>query len=130
MCKGPNICLICLSNQLSYNGLCYKNCPAGSVKSNSSSCVECNTPCKTCIDHPSKCTTCQSCCGYIFNFKCLKICPVGTYAINGSCQYCSYACRSCLGSNTTCTACPKSQTKQLYNIQKKALRLICKSYHY
>ena len=109
MCKGPNICLICLSGQLSYNGFCYRNCPAGSVKSNSSSCVECNSPCKTCTEHPSKCTTCKSCCGNIFNFKCLEICPVGTYAINGSCQYCAYTCKSCLGSNTTCTACPNGK---------------------
>ena len=113
MCSGPNICLVCLSGQLSFNGFCYTNCPAGSVKANASACVECNAPCKTCTEHPSKCTSCQSCCGNLFNFKCLDICPVGTYAINGTCQYCAYNCKACLGSNTTCTACPEG--KILFN---------------
>ena len=112
-CSGPNICMICLAGQLSYNGFCYNNCPAGSVASNSSTCIDCNTPCKTCTEHPSKCTTCQSCCGNLFNYKCLDTCPVGTYAINGTCQYCAFNCKSCLGSNTTCTACPSG--KILFN---------------
>ena len=113
MCSGPNICLICLSGRLSYNGFCYTNCPAGSVASNSSTCVDCNSPCKTCTEHPSKCTSCLSCCGNLFNFKCLTSCPVGTYSINGTCQYCAYNCKTCLGSNTTCTSCPEG--KILYN---------------
>ena len=70
-CIGPNICLICLSGRLSYNGFCYDNCPPGSVVSNSSTCVDCNSPCSTCTEHPSKCTTCKSCCGNLFNFQCL-----------------------------------------------------------
>lgn len=113
MCQGANICLICLSGQLSYNGFCYNNCPAGSVASNSSTCVECNLPCKTCTEHPSKCTACSSCCGNLFNFKCLESCPVGTYAINGSCQYCAYNCKTCIGADTTCTSCASG--KILYN---------------
>ena len=114
MCKGANICLICLAGQLSYNGFCYNNCPAGSVKAaDSATCVECNSPCATCVDHPSKCLTCKSCCGNLFNNKCLTICPVGTYANNGQCQYCAYNCKSCLGSATTCTACPNG--KVLYS---------------
>jgi hypothetical protein len=108
-CAGPNICLICQSGQLAYNGFCYNNCPAGSVASNTSTCVACNEPCATCTEHPSKCTTCTSCCGNLFNFKCLTSCPTGTYAVNGTCQYCAYNCATCLGSNTTCTSCPDSK---------------------
>lgn len=90
------------------------NCPSGSVASlNTSSCVPCNAPCATCTEHPSKCTTCSSCCGSLFNFQCLTSCPVGTYSVNGTCQYCSYSCATCLGSNTTCTSCPSG--KVLYN---------------
>lgn len=112
-CSGPNICLVCQSGQRSYNGFCYTNCPAGSVASNSSTCVDCNSPCATCTEHPSKCTSCTSCCGNLFNFKCLTNCPTGTYAINGTCQYCAYTCATCLGSNTTCTSCPSN--KVLFN---------------
>jgi hypothetical protein len=112
-CQGANICLICLSGQLSYNGFCYKSCPPGSVKGNNSNCLDCNSPCKTCTEHPSKCTSCQSCCGNFFNYQCLESCPVGTYSVNGSCQYCAYSCKTCVGSNITCTACPDG--KVLFN---------------
>ena len=113
-CTGPNICLICGSGRLAYNGFCYNTCPAGSVASNTSfTCVDCNAPCATCVEHPSKCTTCTSCCGSLFNFQCLTSCPVGTYSINGTCQYCAYSCATCLGSNTTCTSCPAG--KILFN---------------
>jgi len=112
-CEQSNICLICATGQLAYNGFCYTNCPAGSVASNSSTCVSCNSPCATCTGHPSKCTSCSSCCGSLFNFQCLGNCPVGTFSVNGTCQYCSYSCATCLGSNTTCTSCPAG--KVLYN---------------
>lgn len=113
-CTSANVCIFCQAGQLAYNGFCYVNCPAGSVASlNTSSCVACNSPCATCTEHPSKCTTCSSCCGSLFNFQCLTSCPVGTYSINGTCQYCSYSCATCIGSNSTCTSCPSG--KVLYN---------------
>ena len=75
--------------------------------------MPCNSPCATCTEHPSKCLTCESCCGNLFNFECLEHCPVGTYAVNNTCQYCSYSCATCIGSATTCSSCPES--KVLYN---------------
>jgi len=113
-CTQANICTFCSSGRLAYNGQCFTNCPPGSVASlNTSSCVSCNSPCATCTEHPSKCTTCSSCCGSLFNFQCLGSCPVGTYSVNATCQYCSYNCATCLGTSTTCTSCPSG--KVLFN---------------
>ena len=113
-CSQANICTFCKAGRLSYNGFCYVNCPAGSVASTqNNSCVACNSPCATCTEHPSKCLTCESCCGNLFNFECLKNCPVGTYAVNNTCQYCSFHCATCIGSATTCSSCPEN--KVLYN---------------
>lgn len=109
-CSQANICTFCQSGRLAYNGECFINCPAGSVASlNTSTCVACNSPCATCTEHPSKCLTCASCCGSLFNFQCLASCPVGTYSNNGKCEYCSYNCATCLGTSTTCTSCPSGK---------------------
>lgn len=113
-CSNANVCIFCNAGQFAYNGFCYTNCPAGSVaNTTSSTCVSCNSPCNTCTEHPSKCTSCASCCGSLFNFQCLTSCPVGTYSINGTCQYCSYSCATCIGTNSTCTSCPSG--KVLFN---------------
>lgn len=115
-CQQANICVYCQSNMVMYNGLCYKGCPPGSVIGpDNITCVACNTPCNTCMVHPSKCTSCLPGCGNIFNNECVNNCPVGTFANNGTCTYCSYSCASCLGTSTTCTACPLN--KILYNGQ-------------
>ncbi len=113
-CTSINTCDVCQSGRLSYNGICYRDCPDGSVADNTTSkCVPCNSPCKTCTSHPSKCTTCDSCCGNLFNFDCVKTCPISTFSSRGKCEFCSYDCATCLGSSTTCTSC--ASNKILYN---------------
>lgn len=74
-------------------------------------CLPCNLPCKNCVQHPSKCLTCHS--GNFFEYKCLDVCPIGTFSDNGICKFCSFKCKACLGSEDTCIACSKG--KFLFN---------------
>lgn len=99
-----------------YNGNCYQVCPAGTIGDKSSGnwqCVPCNEPCKTCVNHPSYCTSCINGMGYLqisANAQsCVLTCVDGTYASEGVCQVCDFRCATCLGSATNCISCPSGQ---------------------
>ena len=99
-----------------YNGACYSICPAGTIGDSSQSnwnCVPCNSPCQTCMNHPSFCTSCQIGMGYLQTSAadqgCVQSCNDGTFASNGVCQVCDFSCATCLGSATNCISCPNNQ---------------------
>ncbi len=73
-------------------------------------CTLCETGCKTC-NSTLICTSCTSVAGvnyYLYNNKCLPVCPLGKYGnTNASapvCSNCTSVCSSCI-SSTACLSC-------------------------
>ena len=113
-------CYYCADGYYMYNGGCYTICPAGTVGDKTGgnwNCVPCNSPCKTCINHPSYCTSCLNGMGYLqtsaVQQSCVLNCVDGTYVSNGVCLVCDFRCATCIGSATNCVSCPAGQV--LYN---------------
>ena len=110
----------CLSCNFPYyleDGYC-QNCPVGTYRprytdyfNDTSWCKDCNFTCKTCYgEYDYHCLSCWS--GVLFDHKCLKSCPDGTYTTTDGkdtvkrCRSCSLHCRSCTGPSTaSCTSC-------------------------
>ena len=91
-CTQNLICFYCADNLFIYKGSCFDICPAGTIGDKSSGnwqCVPCNSPCKTCMNHPSYCTSCENGKGYLqtsaVQQSCVTECTDGTYAKNGVC---------------------------------------------
>ncbi len=58
-CTTATTCFYCSNGTYLYGGSCYNQCPSGTVADrNTFNCVPCNSPCKTCANHPSACTSC------------------------------------------------------------------------
>lgn len=115
-CTQNFVCYYCADGFYMYNGACYKVCPAGTIGDSSSAnwvCNPCNSPCKTCINHPSYCTSCENGKGYLQTSaviqSCVQTCNDGTYANNGVCEVCDFKCATCLGSASNCISCPQGQ---------------------
>lgn len=115
-CTENFICYYCADNLYMYKGVCYDVCPAGTIGDSSKpnwECVPCNSPCKTCMNHPSYCTSCEAGKGYLQTSavmqSCVQICNDGTYANNGVCEVCDFKCATCIGSSTNCISCPDGQ---------------------
>lgn len=115
-CTQNLICYYCADGFYMYKGSCYSVCPAGTIGDRSSGnwiCAPCNDPCKTCINHPSYCTSCLNGKGYLQTSSvaqsCVLSCVEGTFPQNGVCQVCDFRCASCLGSATNCISCPANQ---------------------
>lgn len=115
-CTQNFICFYCADGLYMYNGACYSVCPAGTIGDSSQpnwNCVPCNSPCKTCMNHPSYCTSCETGKGYLqtsaVDQSCVQTCNDGTFASNGVCQVCDFKCATCLGSATNCISCPANQ---------------------
>lgn len=115
-CTQNLICYYCADGFYMYNGNCYSVCPAGTIGDRSTGnwvCEPCNSPCKTCINHPSYCTSCINGKGYLQTSaiaqSCVLSCVDGTYPSGGVCQVCDFRCATCLGSATNCVACPANQ---------------------
>lgn len=113
-------CYYCADGYYIYSGGCYSVCPAGTVGDKTGgnwNCVPCNSPCKTCINHPSFCTSCLNGMGYLqtsaVQQSCVLNCVDGTYVSAGVCQVCDFRCATCVGSATNCVSCPANQV--LYN---------------
>jgi proprotein convertase subtilisin/kexin type 5 len=101
-----------------YSGSCFAVCPSGTVADRTSfKCVACNTPCRTCNNHPSSCTSCEPGEGYLqiteSTQSCVKSCAEGTFPKNNVCEVCNFKCAKCLGSADNCIACPAGRF--LYN---------------
>lgn len=115
-CTQNLICYYCADGFYMYKGSCYSVCPAGTIGDRSTGnwvCSPCNAPCKTCINHPSYCTSCLNGQGYLqtssVSQSCVLSCVAGTYPDNGVCQVCDFRCATCLGSASNCISCPANQ---------------------
>ncbi len=115
-CTDNLICYYCADNYYMYKGNCYSVCPAGTIGDKSTGswlCLPCNSPCKTCMNHPSYCTSCLNGMGYLQTSadqqSCVLTCVEGTYAEAGVCQVCDFKCATCIGSATNCLSCPGGQ---------------------
>lgn len=84
---------------------CLSQCVAGTYADNIQLlCVECQTPCLTCLNSIS-CLTCVQ--GtYLYQQRCLSVCPDGYFANNmrRTCDVCIKPCLTCL-SNLQCLSC-------------------------
>eukprot|EP00347_Sterkiella_histriomuscorum_P020194 403338738 len=60
-----------------YQSKCYDKCPSGTVATPQSSiCIECTSPCRTCQDsQPDFCSSCQSGYYHLKNSLCVSTCP-------------------------------------------------------
>ena len=115
-CTESLTCYYCRDGWYEYKGGCYQVCPAGTIgdsRGGNWKCVPCNEPCKTCINHPSYCTSCLNGMGYLQTSanmqSCVLSCVPGTYASEGVCQVCDFRCATCLGSASNCLSCPDGQ---------------------
>jgi len=57
-------------------------------------CRQCKSPCKSCYENPTKCTSCITN-YFLYNSNCLALCPSKYYADSGSCLPCSEKCIEC-----------------------------------
>ena len=117
-CTSTNQCYYCKDGFFLAGGACYTTCPAGTVANRETfQCSTCNKPCKTCVNHPSSCTSCEPGEGYLqitgTDQKCVKECAEGTFPQDGVCQVCDFKCAKCLGAAGNCIACPAG--RYLYN---------------
>eukprot|EP01017_Pseudomicrothorax_dubius_P021906 TRINITY_DN23571_c0_g1_i2.p1 TRINITY_DN23571_c0_g1~~TRINITY_DN23571_c0_g1_i2.p1 ORF type:complete len:246 (+),score=8.28 TRINITY_DN23571_c0_g1_i2:60-740(+) len=91
------------------DGKCVAVCPSGTIPQ-SKTCQPCQTPCATCVDSTSKCTSCVN--GYNFivsNNTCQSQCPTGLFLQSGNCVGCDTSvCKTCTGTPTNCTSCDSS----------------------
>ena len=115
-CTQNLICYYCADGFHMYKGKCYTVCPAGTIGAREGGnlvCAPCNAPCKTCMNHPSFCTSCLNGKGYLqtsaVSQSCVLSCVAGTYPVGGVCQVCDFKCATCLGSATNCISCPSGQ---------------------
>ena len=91
-CNQNLICFYCADNLYMFKGTCFDICPPGTISDKSSAdwkCIPCNSPCKTCMNHPSYCTSCENGKGYLQTSAVLQSCVIectdGTFAKNGVC---------------------------------------------
>lgn len=125
-CSGPNQCKICDAEYRLYDGLCYYECPIGSID-RISYCEKCDPSCKHCSEIISNCTECFD--NYpLYKGQCLDACPNGTFEYNGECKDecpsgtfpngsicsdCNIECKECENISIQCTDCPNG--KYLFN---------------
>ncbi|EAR95046.2 TNFR/NGFR cysteine-rich region family protein (macronuclear) [Tetrahymena thermophila SB210] len=118
---GASGCLACQSSYFLYNNVCVTSCPSSTYFSNPTTCVDCNSNCKTCNSPGNICTSC-----YSPNFlnpgnglTCLATCPVSYWPSTSDqiCKTCDQSCYTCIspGGANNCTSC--SGSLYLYNSQ-------------
>ncbi|KAL4470308.1 hypothetical protein ABPG74_011919 [Tetrahymena malaccensis] len=91
-------CISCNSNQY--------------FDTNSSSCLPCDSSCKTCQSQSTQCTSCNNP-QVFYQFTCKDQCPPGYYADQFfNCQPCSSNCKTCQTTSTTCVTCYDTFQKQ------------------
>ena len=113
-CTTTNQCFYCRTGFYLFKGACYANCPSGSVANNATfQCTTCNSPCRTCVNQPSICTSCEPGQGFLqitaSSQLCVQECAAGTYPNGNVCSVCDFRCAQCLGTSTNCIACPARQ---------------------
>ncbi|CAI2382006.1 unnamed protein product [Moneuplotes crassus] len=77
----------------------------------------CNSPCLTCLNDLSNCTSCYSSSSnpFLFNSTCVNSCPNGYFKDSDqSCQPCKSPCLTCENSASECLSCIKDPYKVLY----------------
>ena len=109
-----NGCLTCESGfiLISLNlKICLNDCMTGYyVDSTSTLCEQCQSPCLTCHNSSTNCTSCDqlSTLKYLSAGECLGSCPTTSYPSEDNvCQSCVYPCIECL-SDMNCTVCAAS----------------------
>ena len=132
-------CLSCKTNTFLYNNLCPSSCPTGftlyggttccpnsctactdintcsacaaGFYLSGTSCLPCNSNCKTCVDTATKCLSCHSPQLLEVN-KCLDSCSSKYYATSTQCLDCDATCATCSGPGATeCKTCITSYIK-------------------
>lgn len=65
-CTTTNQCYYCRTGFYLFKGACYSACPSGTVANNATfQCTVCNSPCRTCVNQPSICSSCEPGQGYL-----------------------------------------------------------------
>lgn len=107
------MCQTCISNYYFINDTCSSVCPNGTLAVNQSSsglCQTCTSPCLTCVNSLSNCTSCavNGSQMYFYNNSCYNSsqCPEKTYQNNqtSTCSSCVASCGAC-SSLTVCLSC-------------------------
>lgn len=103
-----------------HGSTCVDFCPGKSIEKNGK-CVEgCLPSCKTCDGEDwEKCTSCLSETEFLYEGKCYKKCPDGSYNDQSkmTCEKCEESCNTCNGPNVnSCTSCREDMF--LYNSQE------------
>ncbi|KAL4493949.1 hypothetical protein ABPG72_021966 [Tetrahymena utriculariae] len=107
-------CLTCQASYFLYISACVQNCPSNTYQSSSTTCLDCNSNCKTCSSS-GKPNNCQSCSGTLFlstsGNTCTSNCLINEFknTSNNKCIPCHSSCSTCSGSsNNNCLSCSGS----------------------
>lgn len=104
-CLNGSYCLSCTSIFYS-SGSCVvaSSCPSGTfANSNNLRCDSCTSPCATCSNSATNCTSCVSPNLY-YDGVCTASCPNGMYPSGNNCLNCTGLCSTCSNS-TFCLTC-------------------------
>ncbi|GIY43276.1 furin-like protease 2 [Caerostris darwini] len=108
-CYGPsyNNCLSCSKHYLSKN-MCVKSCPDGfSPDAERNQCFPCLPTCSECESN-KVCSACKAE-FFLYDQKCVPLCPKGTYAYKKICKDCHSSCETCFGPlSSNCLTCTTS----------------------
>jgi hypothetical protein len=92
-----------------FNRLCYLDCPAGFFK-DVNTCVLCQSPCGSCSNYATNCTSCIISANntfyyYLNNICYMNQCPDNYYisSLNNICLACQNPCKTC--NRTQCLTC-------------------------
>jgi hypothetical protein len=118
----PNICEVCNTPYLIYNGICVSTCPNGYYRDEAGKkCLKCVESCSKCAEQ-GKCTECAK--GFVLqNYSCQNVCKPGSINVNSVCQDCQTPnCEICQNNISTCAKCLSGKT--LLTITDRTLTLV------
>ena len=127
-------CRACKEGYYLFDGVCYQQCPGGTVEYEGIMCKICTDNCERCLDIDT-CDECEPPYG-LYKGECYDPCPIGMFNNNGQCENCGvggclhctdkFTCGECLPPKFLCgNKCVDTLPSGTYPIDEKTCGL-CK----
>jgi len=120
--SSSNICEVCNTPNLLFNGVCVSICPDGYHRD------ETGKKCEKCVESCTKCVGKKTCteCAKGFSLQedeCVNVCKPGSISVNSVCKICETTnCEICKTNLSTCERCDKG--KVLFTVTNSTLNLV------